>query len=149
MEYENKFATNGKGNAALTLGIIGTGLAALGGGLNGVLGMGNGHCGCSEDHYINRYEASQSARIAELETEVKLRDANVFTLGEMDKMRNYFDAKFDCVERQLCDQRVVNAQVTANLSCMQGNINTLMSLTKTVVPIDNICPEPAVATASA
>ena len=37
---------------------------------------------------------------------------------------------------------MLNAQFTANLSCMQGNIATLMGLTKTVVPIGNICPEP-------
>ena len=35
--------------------------------------------GCSENHLVNRYEASQAARIAQLETEVKLRDANTYT----------------------------------------------------------------------
>ena len=35
----------------------------------------------------------------------------------------------------------MNAQVTANLSCMQQTINTLSGLTKTVIPIGSICPE--------
>ena len=103
-------------------------------------GMGNN--GCSEDHFVNRYEAGQSARIAELETEVKLRDANAYTLGEMNKIRNYVDAKFDSINAQLCSQAVVNAQVTANLSCLQNTVATLSGMTKTVIPIANICPEP-------
>jgi hypothetical protein len=91
---------------------------------------------------VNRYEAGQSARIAELETEVKLRDANFYTLSEMGKLRDYVDRRFDCVNTSINQQAVINAQVAANLSCMQGNIATLMGLTKTVVPIDNVCPAP-------
>ena len=83
-----------------------------------------------------------SARIAELETEVKLRDANAYTLGEINKVRNYVDAKFDAVNAQLCNQAVVNAQITANISCMQNTISTLSGLTKTVIPITSVCPEP-------
>ena len=37
---------------------------------------------------------------------------------------------------------VINAQVTANLACMQNTVNTLSGLTKTVIPIASICPEP-------
>lgn len=73
---------------------------------------------------------------------MKLRDANTYTLGELNKMRNYVDAKFDAINAQLCSQAVVNAQVTANLSCLQNTVATLSGLTKTVIPIDSICPEP-------
>ena len=45
------------------------------------------------------------------------------------------------IEGQLCQQAVVNAQVTANLSCMQNQIATLNGLTKTVIPVASICPE--------
>lgn len=133
--------THGIAVGGLTTGIIGSALGVLnGGGLNGILGGGSNRC--SEDHYVNRYEASQSARIAELETEVKLRDANTYTLGEINKMRNYVDAKFDAVNAQLCSQAVINAQITANISCLQNTVATLSGLTKTVVPIDNVCPAP-------
>lgn len=144
MEVENKYAQRGVANAGLTTGIIGTALGVLNnGGIGNILNTNRGgSCGCSDDHCVNRYEASQAARIAELETEIKLRDANAFTLGEMDKLRNYFENKIDCVEKQICQQNVINAQITANLSCMQGSINTLMGLTKTIVPIGNVCPEP-------
>lgn len=46
------------------------------------------------------------------------------------------------IEGQLAQQAVVNAQITANLGCMQNTINTLSGLTKTVIPIASICPEP-------
>lgn len=145
-----EFASKGVAGSGLGLGIAGTALGVLNGGLGNLLGVGwnngfgmnNGYNGCSGDHWVNRYEAGQSARIAELETEVKLRDANVYTLGEMGKLRDYVDHKFECVNAQIANQNVINAQITANLSCMQGNINTLMGLTKTVVPITSICPSP-------
>ena len=140
-----EFGSKGVAGAGLGLGIAGTALGVLNGGLGNILG-GNGMCGCnsgcSENHFINRYEAGQSSRIAELETEIKLRDANVYTLGEMGKLRDYVDRKFESVNAQLCQQSVINAQVTANIGCMQSNIATLMALTKTVVPVDNVCPAP-------
>ena len=91
---------------------------------------------------VNRYEAGQAARIAELETEVKLRDANTFTMGEMGKLRDYMENRLRGIEGQICQQSVINAQITANISCMQQNLAVLNGLTKTVVPIDNVCPAP-------
>jgi hypothetical protein len=132
--------TRGIAVGGLTTGIIGSALGLLNNGnLGGILG---GGCNNEHTHYVNRYEAEQAARIAELETEVKLRDANTYTLGELNKMRNYVDAKFDAVNSQLCSQAVVNAQVAANLSCLQNSVATLSGLTKTVIPIDNVCPAP-------
>lgn len=136
------FASKGVAGTALGLGAGALGLELLRGGLGGILGGSNTYnCSCN-DHLVNRYEAGQAARIAELETEVKLRDANTYTLGEVNKLRDYMETKFTAVNAQLCQQAVVNAQVTANISCMQGQIATLMGLTKTVIPINNVCPEP-------
>ena len=140
-----EYASKGVAGSGLGLGIAGTALGVLNGGLGNLLGgigYGGNGCGCNEDHWVNRYEATQNARIAELETEVKLRDANTFTLGEMNRLRDYVDRRFSGVEAQLCNQSVLNSQLTANISCMQGNIATLMGLTKTIVPITNVCPEP-------
>jgi hypothetical protein len=141
MEHENRYASNGKGNLGVTLGAIGTGLGILGGnGLGGILG--NGNCGCNEDHFVNRYEAAQSARIAELETEVKLRDSNIYTDGKILELYKYVDGKFGVVEAELCQQRVYNATNTATLNCISGQVASLLALTKTVIPIGNVCPEP-------
>lgn len=143
-----EYASIGKGNAALTTGIIGT--AGFGLNLLGNLLGANNNCGCaanavygcSDNQPVNRYDASQSARIAALETEVKLRDANFYTSQEMGKLRDYVDRRFEGVNAQLCQQAVINAQTTANISCMQNQIAVLNGLTKTVIPIDSICPEP-------
>lgn len=143
-----EYASNGKGNLGVTLGAIGTGLGVLGGNLGGILG-GMGGCGnygypygmgCSENMAVNRYEASQQARISELETEVKLRDANTYTMSEMAKLRDYADRRFERLEHEICDQKVYNAVNTSTISCIQGQVAQLMSLTKLVVPNGSICP---------
>ena len=140
-----EFASKGVAGAGLGTGIAGLALGVLNGGLGNVLGLNglnglNGGCVCSDDRVINRYEATQSARIAELETEVKLRDANVYTMSEMGKLRDYVDRRFDHVEHELGDQRTYNATNTATISCISGQIAQLMSLTKLVVPNGSICP---------
>lgn len=139
MEMENKYASRGVGGTALGLAIGALGVEAIRGGFGGILGGGGG---CNEDHMVNRYEASQQARIAELETEVKLRDANVYTMAEMGKLRDYVDRRFEGVNASINTQAVVNAQVAANLSCLTNTVNTLSGLTKTVIPITSVCPEP-------
>ena len=144
VEVDKSYASKGVAGAGLGLGIAGTALGLLNGGAGNILGGWGNNCGngCNGQVYVSRYEAGQAARIAELETEVKLRDANTYTLSEMNRMRNYVDGKFDAINAQLCQQAVVNAQVTANISCMQNTLNTLSGLTKTVIPIGNVCPEP-------
>lgn len=141
MEYENHYASKGVAGAGLGLGIAGTALGLMAGGLNGTGLFNNNTCGtCSEDHYINRYEAQQSARIAELETEVKLRDSNIYTDSKILELYKYVDGKFNVVEGQLCDQRVYNATNTAAITCIQGQIAQLASLTKVVIPNGSVCP---------
>lgn len=139
MEYENKYASKGVAGAGLGFGIAGTALGLLNGGaLPNVLG--GAKTACSEDNYINRYEAAQSARIAELETEVKLRDANTYTDGKILELYKYVDGRFGAVEGELCQQRVYNATNTAAINCINGQIAQLMSLTKIVIPNGSIFP---------
>lgn len=147
MEVERNDNVRGIAGAGLGLGIAGTALGLLnGGGLGNLLGINpygvpaNGMVMPSESTPVNRYEAAQAARIAALETEVKLRDANTFTMGEMGKLRDYVDGKFAKVEHELCDQRVFNATQIGTISCIQGQIAQLMGLTKLVVPNSSICP---------
>lgn len=144
MEIENKYASKGVAGAGLGLGIAGTALGLLqGNGLNGILGCwGNGNCIPSESMPVTRYDAGKDARIAELETEVKLRDANIYTDSKLGALRDYVDGKFAVVNDKLCAQAVHNATNDAVLGCMQNQINTLMGLTKVIVPAANICPTP-------
>jgi hypothetical protein len=133
-----EFASKGVAGTGLGLGIAGTALGVLGNGLfNGFWGNG---AMCHENTPVNRYEAQQSARIAELETEVKLRDANVYTMQEMGKLRDYVDSKFSTVHEELCQQRVYNATNIATVNCISGQVAQLMALTKTVIPNSSLCP---------
>lgn len=132
-----EYASKGVGTAGLTTGIIGSALGVLNNGGLGILGG-----GCSENTPINRYELGQEQKIADLQSQIALRDSNIYNDAKMLEMYKYVDGKFANVEGQLCQQAVVNAQITANIGCMQQTIATLQGLTKTVVPIDNVCPQP-------
>lgn len=146
MEVE-KYASKGVGGAGLGLGIAGTALGLLNGGagslLGGVLGN-NCAAACSDNMPVSRYEAAQEQKIAKLESEIALRDANAYTIGEMGKLRDYVDGKFARVEHEICEQKVFNATTMSTVSCLSGQVNSmqalLASITKTVVPNGAICP---------
>lgn len=143
MEVEHTYASKGVANTGLGLGIAGTALGLLNdGALGGIFGGRNGTGACESDHNVNRYEAGQAARIAQLETEVKLRDANTYTDQKLLQMYQYVDGRMRGIEGQIAQQAVVNSQITANISCMQQELATLSGMTKTVIPITNVCPEP-------
>ena len=146
------YSSNAKANAALTTGIIGTsgfGLALLNALSNGggILGMGNKAPGCNEDHVVNRYEAAQSARIAELETEVKLRDANTYTDQKILDLYKYFDGENKQMRADFCaaraEQGVINANVMAGLDVLKSQTMQTRALldgiTRTAVPASSIC----------
>lgn len=138
MEYENKFASKGVAGTGLGLGIAGTALGLLAGN-NGLNLFGN-NTNCGEHGIVNRYELAQSAKIAELETEVKLRDSNIYTDQKILELYKYFDGKVSNVEAQICQQNVYNATNTATINCMAGQINQLMGLTKLIIPNTSVCP---------
>ena len=141
-----EFASKGVAGSGLGLGIAGTALGVLNGGLGNVLGgivPGAARTGCcNEDHVVNRYEAAQQARIAELETEVKLRDANTYTDSKILDLYRYVDGKLDGVNAAICQQAVYNATQTATIGCIQAQVAQLQGLTKVVIPTASICPEP-------
>lgn len=137
------FASKGVAGAGLGLGIAGTALGVLNNGGGGILGglFGN-NCACSENMAVNRYELSQQNEITNRDMEIaylKGRDAAKTDSLELYK---YVDGRFRGIEAQIASQAVVNAQITANISCMQNSIAALNGLTKTVIPIGNVCPEP-------
>jgi hypothetical protein len=138
---EMNYASKGVAGAGLGLGIAGTALSVLNGGLGNILGGGLG-MGCGQDHIVNRYEAGQAARIAELETEVKLRDANTYTDSKILELYRYVDGKLDGVNAAICAQNVYNATNSAAIGCINNQIAQLMALTKCVIPTSSICPEP-------
>lgn len=149
MEIE---AVNRKANAGLTTGIIGTvgaGLPILQSLLGGCGNNANTNKECSNDHSISRYDAAMMGQISKLEQENAILKSENFTNEKFAAFNDAMNSRFRNIEAQLAQQAVVNAQVAANLSCTQQTVAVLQGLTKTVVPIDSICPQPAVATAAA
>ena len=135
---EIEYASKGVAGSGLGLGIAGTALGLLNGGLGGILG--NGNCGCSENHMVNRYELGQESRISKLESEIALRDANIYNDQKMLELYKYIDGKLEGVNGALAGQAVWNATQTANIGCMQNQIAQLFGLTKLVVPNTSVCP---------
>lgn len=134
-----EFASKGVAGSGLGLGIAGTALGILNGGLGNVLGTGY-NCGCSENMMVNRYELNQENRIAKLETEVALRDANIFTDQKIADVYERLDSKIRGLEAGLNAQAVYNATNTATINCIQCQVAQLFSLTKLVVPNTSVCP---------
>lgn len=142
----NNYASKGVAGAGLGLGIAGTALGVLNGmgGCGGNLlgGLFNGGNCCHENSMVNRYELGLEQASAAKDSKIALLESTIHTNDKILEVYGYIDGRLRNIEGQIAQQAVVNAQVTANISCMQGNIASLMSLTKTVVPIGNICPEP-------
>lgn len=163
MEYK-EYASKGVAGAGLGLGIAGTALGVLNGGgalcnlfggnrannaatdMAAAMMMANAAARttatCSEDHTINRYEATQSARIAELESEIKLRDANTYTDSKMLDMYKDINSRLRGIEEQIAQQAVYNASNNGMIGCLQSQVAALMGMTKMVIPDGNICPPP-------
>lgn len=108
------------------LGIIGTalgGLAVAGGpALAALSGGARAAAECSENHLVNRYEAGQAARIAELETEVKLRDANTYTDQKMLEMYQYTDGRLRAMEADNAAQKVLNQRTQDSFALAQADL---------------------------
>lgn len=141
-----EFASKGVAGTGLGLGIAGSALGLLnGGGLGGLFGM-RGNCGCSEDHFVNRYEAAQESKIASLEADKKLLESTIYTNEQLNQFRNYVDGRIVGLETRINAQDVYNATNTAAIGCINGQIASLLStingVTKTIIPITSVCPEP-------
>jgi hypothetical protein len=138
----------GKGTTAL--GIIGTVLGSLGVAGNSGMGLnilGGGKPLSSEDHLVNRYEAAQQAKIAELETKIALRDANTYSDQKLLEVYKYFDGEIKDIRTTICANReaqaVVNANLNASVVALNGQVAataaTLAGITRTAVPRTSIC----------
>lgn len=137
-----EYASNAKGNAALTTGIIGTagvGLGLLGNLLGGNM-TANAMSHGAEYAGVNRYELNQETEIATLKSRNALLEANIYGDQKLLEVYKYFDGKVEGINQRLAEQAVWNATQTGAINCMAGQIAQLMSLTKLVVPNTSVCP---------
>ena len=140
---EIEYASKGVAGSGLGLGIAGTALGLLNGGLNGVLGGGcnNGwNHGCSENNLVNRYELNMQTELAAKDGRIALLESNIYTDQKLNDLRNYVDARMGAAEGAINAQAVYNATNTATIGCIQNQIAQLFGLTKLVVPNTSVCP---------
>ena len=136
-----EFASKAVAGTGLGTGIAGLTLGVLNGGLGNLLGGWN-NCGCAENMAVTRYELGLQNQIASKDGHIALLESNIYTDQKLNDLRNYIDAKVGVVEGAVNAQAVYNATNTATISCIQGQIAQLQGLTKVVIPIANVCPEP-------
>lgn len=137
------FASKGIAGTGLGFGIAGTALGLLNGGGNGILGgLFGGGANCHENMPVNRYELNQQNEITNRDMEIAYLKGRDAAKTDSLELYRYIDGRFRGVESQLSAQAVTNAQIGANISCMQTAIAGLQALTKTVIPITNVCPQP-------
>lgn len=132
-----EFASKGVAGSGLGLGIAGTALGLLNGGLGNILGT---NCGCSENMMVSRYELGQEQKIAHLESQIALRDANIYSDQKLVEVYKDLSARINGLEAGLNAQAVYNATNTATINCIQGQVAQLFGLTKLVVPNTSVCP---------
>lgn len=159
-----EYASNGKANAALTTGIIGTAGVVLGL-LGNLLGGGWGGIGanpmaaaamaagavCSENTPVTRYALEQQKAISEKNMEI------AYWRGQ-DETNRKISESYSKLENRLIglaaevrankdeqvainmQQAVYNGTTTATIGCIQNQVNQLLGLTKLVVPNASVCP---------
>jgi hypothetical protein len=144
MEHEDNNNGRGLATAALATAIPTAVVEILnwigGGGLNGILG--NRTACAPGERPVSATEAALMAKNAELETEKKLLESNIYTDQKTLELYRYVDGKFAAIDAQINQQAVYNATNTATLNCLAGQVAQLMSLTKVIIPINNVCPAP-------
>lgn len=140
MEHENN--TNGRGlaTAALATAIPTAAVEFLNWIGNGALRniTGNGNACHPEERPISAREAAMMSEIAELKTEKKLLESNIYS----DQKDLALYDEIAKLKEQINAQAVYNATNTGAINCINAQIAQLMSLTKVIIPATSICPNP-------
>ena len=110
----------------LGLGIAGTALGVLNGGLGNLLGGWGCNNGCSENMTVNRYELDQSNKISKLESEVALRDANIYNDQKLLEVYKYFDGQVKDIRATMCENdkalAISNAKIEGTFAVLGEQI---------------------------
>ena len=121
VEIEKDNNTRGIAVGGLTTGIIGSALGLLNNGnLGGILG---GNCGCSEDHTVNRYEAGLQGKIASLETQKMLLEANTYSDAKLLEVYKYFDGENKAIRNELAAQAVTNQKTADSFALAAADLS--------------------------
>lgn len=130
MEFDNRYASNGKGNAALATGIIGTagvGLGLLGGLGNGLWGANRAagcNCAspCSENTLVTRFDLEQEQKLSAKDSEIALLKANTYNDQKALEMYKYVDGRLRDFENRLCEQAVFNQKTADSFELVRQDV---------------------------
>lgn len=127
---EVQYASNGKANAALTTGIIGTSLGAIAsmGGLAGLLGIAPQNSDPNEKP-VTRYEMGLIRDTLAKDTEIAALKGQLYT-----------DNKIAGVQAEISAQAVWNATQEGVVRMQAAQLAQLYSMTKLVIPNGNVSP---------
>jgi hypothetical protein len=121
-----EFASKGVAGSGLGLGIAGTALGLMNGGLGGILGgWGNNGCGGNGWNFgyghcapVNRYELGQESTIAKLQSDIALRDANIYNDQKLLELYKYFDGEIKDIRAVAAEQAVTNAKIEGTFAVL-------------------------------
>lgn len=121
---EMNYASKGVANAGLATGIVGASLGAANalGGMGALAGLFGPRGTCSEDHTVSRYELAQEQKIAELQSQIALRDANAYGDQKMLEMYKYIDSKLNAIDTKFCEQAVHNQRTEDSFALARQDI---------------------------
>lgn len=121
-----EFASKGVAGTGLGLGIAGTALGLMNGGLGNILGGWGCNNGCSENMTVNRYELDQSNKISKLESDIALRDANIYNDQKLLDVYKYFDGQVKDIRATMCEQdkalAISNAKIEGTFAVLGEQI---------------------------
>lgn len=126
-----EYASNGKANAALTTGIIGTagfGLSALSSLLGGGWGVNPATAAmtasaCSENTPVTRYELDREQKLAAKDSEIALLKANTYNDQKMLEMYAYIDGQLKDVRSTLSAQAVHNQRTEDSFTLVKQDVD--------------------------
>lgn len=151
-----EYASKGVAGSGLGLGIAGTALGVLNGGLTGLnvlgrsAGMGTVNV-CSENMPVTRYEMSLAQELANKDGEIALLKADKYTDQKLVEVYEAINSKVNALADKVqsnkdeqyainLNQAVLNGTTGSTIACLQAQIAQLQGLTKIVVPNTSVCP---------
>ena len=127
-----EYASNGKANAALTTGIIGTagfGLSALSALLNGGWGANPAAAAmaagavCSENTPVTRYELDREQQLAAKDSEIALLKANTYNDQKALELYAYIDGQLKEIRKTLGEQAVHNQRTEDSFTLVKQDVD--------------------------
>jgi hypothetical protein len=128
IEVEKDFASKGVAGAGLGLGIAGTALGLLNGGLPGLLGGWNNGCGnpymgaCSDNMPVTRYEMQLNQSNAAKDAEIALLKANTYGDQKSLELYRYIDGELRSIRATLCEQAVTNQKTADSFALASADL---------------------------